>query len=214
MTAKGAGSSPGGISSCCGPLLSLPSLLQHHPQQPLNNLPSLHSFIHRHDEAFSTEPLKNTGRGPPLGFYHVQNVRTPLPPHLCSCSCTCWGLCRAIGWMLSQGSSFLLAFPALHRHPAKPGLDVVDMQEKHQKPLPAPPEKAGISLQWSWWREGGVGEGCRGLTALHPSTSQVLLLALSPFPDKLHCQLNHDSSFSSVDCCGGDKSFSSRLLWR
>lgn len=33
-----------------------------------------HSFIHRHDEAFSTEPLKNTGRGPPLGFYHVQNV--------------------------------------------------------------------------------------------------------------------------------------------
>lgn len=32
------------------------------------------SFIHRHDEAFSTEPLKNTGRGPPLGFYHVQNV--------------------------------------------------------------------------------------------------------------------------------------------
>lgn len=33
------------------------------------------SFIHRHDEAFSTEPLKNTGRGPPLGFYHVQNVR-------------------------------------------------------------------------------------------------------------------------------------------
>ncbi|XP_026556891.1 kinesin-like protein KIF1A isoform X5 [Pseudonaja textilis] len=32
------------------------------------------NFIHRHDEAFSTEPLKNTGRGPPLGFYHVQNV--------------------------------------------------------------------------------------------------------------------------------------------
>uniref|UniRef100_A0A8B9VIE5 plus-end-directed kinesin ATPase n=1 Tax=Anas zonorhyncha TaxID=75864 RepID=A0A8B9VIE5_9AVES len=31
------------------------------------------NFIHRHDEAFSTEPLKNTGRGPPLGFYHVQN---------------------------------------------------------------------------------------------------------------------------------------------
>ncbi|KAK7144686.1 hypothetical protein R3I94_010946 [Phoxinus phoxinus] len=32
------------------------------------------NFIHRHDEAFSTEPLKNTGRGPPLGFYHVQNI--------------------------------------------------------------------------------------------------------------------------------------------
>lgn len=32
------------------------------------------SFLHRHDEAFSTEPLKNTGKGSPLGFYHVQNV--------------------------------------------------------------------------------------------------------------------------------------------
>ncbi|XP_014670393.1 PREDICTED: kinesin-like protein unc-104 [Priapulus caudatus] len=32
------------------------------------------NFLHRHDEAFSTEPLKNTGKGPPLGFYHVQNV--------------------------------------------------------------------------------------------------------------------------------------------
>ncbi|CAG5136554.1 unnamed protein product, partial [Candidula unifasciata] len=31
------------------------------------------NFKHRHDEAFSTEPLKNTGKGPPLGFYHVQN---------------------------------------------------------------------------------------------------------------------------------------------
>lgn len=36
------------------------------------------SFLHRHDEAFSTEPLKNTGKGPPLGFYHVQNVSSPL----------------------------------------------------------------------------------------------------------------------------------------
>ncbi|XP_019367304.1 PREDICTED: kinesin-like protein KIF1B isoform X4 [Gavialis gangeticus] len=32
------------------------------------------NFLHRHDEAFSTEPLKNNGRGTPLGFYHVQNV--------------------------------------------------------------------------------------------------------------------------------------------
>lgn len=32
------------------------------------------SFLHRHDEAFSTEPLKNAGKGAPLGFYHVQNV--------------------------------------------------------------------------------------------------------------------------------------------
>lgn len=35
---------------------------------------SVLSFLHRHDEAFSTEPLKNTGKGAPLGFYHVQNV--------------------------------------------------------------------------------------------------------------------------------------------
>ncbi|XP_047495501.1 kinesin-like protein unc-104 isoform X10 [Penaeus chinensis] len=32
------------------------------------------NFLHRHDEAFSTEPIKNTGKGPPLGFYHVQNI--------------------------------------------------------------------------------------------------------------------------------------------
>ncbi|XP_072282976.1 kinesin-like protein KIF1B isoform X22 [Pyxicephalus adspersus] len=32
------------------------------------------NFLHRHDEAFSTEPLKNNGRGNPLGFYHVQNI--------------------------------------------------------------------------------------------------------------------------------------------
>ncbi|XP_076734411.1 kinesin-like protein KIF1B isoform X19 [Maylandia zebra] len=32
------------------------------------------NFLHRHDEAFSTEPLKNTGKGAPLGFYHVQNI--------------------------------------------------------------------------------------------------------------------------------------------
>uniref|UniRef100_A0A8C5CBR5 plus-end-directed kinesin ATPase n=1 Tax=Gadus morhua TaxID=8049 RepID=A0A8C5CBR5_GADMO len=39
------------------------------------------NFIHRHDEAFSTEPLKNTGRGPPLGFYHVQNVSPVTVTH-------------------------------------------------------------------------------------------------------------------------------------
>ncbi|XP_030660900.1 kinesin-like protein KIF1B isoform X8 [Nomascus leucogenys] len=32
------------------------------------------NFLHRHDEAFSTEPLKNNGRGSPLAFYHVQNI--------------------------------------------------------------------------------------------------------------------------------------------
>ncbi|RXG56764.1 Kinesin-like protein, partial [Armadillidium vulgare] len=32
------------------------------------------NFLHRHDEAFSTEPIKNTGKGPPLGFYHIQNI--------------------------------------------------------------------------------------------------------------------------------------------
>jgi len=39
------------------------------------------SFLHRFDsESFSTEPIKNTGSaGPPLAFYHVQNVRIYLP---------------------------------------------------------------------------------------------------------------------------------------
>ncbi|XP_044252923.1 kinesin-like protein unc-104 isoform X7 [Tribolium madens] len=32
------------------------------------------NFLHRHDEAFSTEPVKNSGKGTPLGFYHVQNI--------------------------------------------------------------------------------------------------------------------------------------------
>lgn len=32
------------------------------------------SFLHRHDDAFSTEPVKNCGKGTPVGFYHVQNV--------------------------------------------------------------------------------------------------------------------------------------------
>uniref|UniRef100_A0A8C8A3R2 plus-end-directed kinesin ATPase n=1 Tax=Oryzias sinensis TaxID=183150 RepID=A0A8C8A3R2_9TELE len=32
------------------------------------------NFLHRHDEAFSTEPLKNAGKASPLGFYHVQNI--------------------------------------------------------------------------------------------------------------------------------------------
>lgn len=32
------------------------------------------NFLHRHDEAFSTEPLKNSAKGPPPGFFHVQNI--------------------------------------------------------------------------------------------------------------------------------------------
>uniref|UniRef100_UPI00359018C2 kinesin-like protein KIF1B isoform X3 n=1 Tax=Myxine glutinosa TaxID=7769 RepID=UPI00359018C2 len=32
------------------------------------------NFLHCHDEAFSTEPLKNSGRGTALPFYHVQNI--------------------------------------------------------------------------------------------------------------------------------------------
>ncbi|KAF2354987.1 Kinesin-like KIF1-type [Trinorchestia longiramus] len=32
------------------------------------------NFRHRHDEAFSTEPISNSVKGPPLGFYHVQNI--------------------------------------------------------------------------------------------------------------------------------------------
>lgn len=32
------------------------------------------SFLHRNEDAFSTEPVKNAGKNTPLGFYHVQNV--------------------------------------------------------------------------------------------------------------------------------------------
>ncbi|XP_050522644.1 kinesin-like protein unc-104 isoform X6 [Daktulosphaira vitifoliae] len=32
------------------------------------------NFLHRHDDAFSTEPVKNVGKGTPVGFYHVQNI--------------------------------------------------------------------------------------------------------------------------------------------
>ncbi|GIY22170.1 hypothetical protein CDAR_562212 [Caerostris darwini] len=32
------------------------------------------NFLHRHDEAFSTEPLKNTGKTHSPGFFHVQNI--------------------------------------------------------------------------------------------------------------------------------------------
>ncbi|XP_026475169.1 kinesin-like protein unc-104 [Ctenocephalides felis] len=35
------------------------------------------NFLHRHEEAFSTEPIKNSG-GSPLGFYHVQNITVPV----------------------------------------------------------------------------------------------------------------------------------------
>ncbi|CRL07187.1 CLUMA_CG020172, isoform A [Clunio marinus] len=34
------------------------------------------NFMHRHEEAFSTEPIKNAGV--PLGFYHVQNITVPV----------------------------------------------------------------------------------------------------------------------------------------
>lgn len=34
------------------------------------------NFLHRHEEAFSTEPIKNSGA--PLGFYHVQNITVPV----------------------------------------------------------------------------------------------------------------------------------------
>ncbi|XP_070490677.1 kinesin-like protein unc-104 isoform X3 [Chironomus tepperi] len=34
------------------------------------------NFMHRHEEAFSTEPIKNSGA--PIGFYHVQNITVPV----------------------------------------------------------------------------------------------------------------------------------------
>ena len=36
------------------------------------------NFINRRDEAFSTEPIKNNGKGTPLNFYHVQTVSSYL----------------------------------------------------------------------------------------------------------------------------------------
>lgn len=68
--------SPAQVAAQAKFLSSLPLLLLCAALQSPHDFPSLCSFIHRHDEAFSTEPLKNTGRGPPLGFYHVQNVST------------------------------------------------------------------------------------------------------------------------------------------
>ncbi|KHJ77950.1 hypothetical protein OESDEN_22430, partial [Oesophagostomum dentatum] len=35
------------------------------------------NFLHRHDEAFSTEPLKNSGRAP-LSFAHSQNLHIKM----------------------------------------------------------------------------------------------------------------------------------------
>jgi kinesin family protein 1 len=32
------------------------------------------NFMHRNNEAFSTEPIHNSGKGPPLGFFHIQDV--------------------------------------------------------------------------------------------------------------------------------------------
>lgn len=31
------------------------------------------NFLHRNNEAFSTEPIQNSGKGPPLGFFHIQD---------------------------------------------------------------------------------------------------------------------------------------------
>lgn len=36
------------------------------------------NFLHRHDEAFSTEQIKNTGKGPPPGFYRIQNITVTI----------------------------------------------------------------------------------------------------------------------------------------
>ncbi|KAG8189809.1 hypothetical protein JTE90_026115 [Oedothorax gibbosus] len=36
------------------------------------------NFLHRHDEAFSTEPLKNTGKSHSPGFFHVQNITVKI----------------------------------------------------------------------------------------------------------------------------------------
>jgi len=33
------------------------------------------NFMHRNNEAFATEPIHNSGKGPPLGFFHIQDVK-------------------------------------------------------------------------------------------------------------------------------------------
>lgn len=33
------------------------------------------NFLHRNNEAFSTEPIENNSKAPPLGFFHIQNVK-------------------------------------------------------------------------------------------------------------------------------------------
>lgn len=38
------------------------------------------NFVHRHEDAFSTEPIKNSGA--PIGFYHVQNITVPVTKSL------------------------------------------------------------------------------------------------------------------------------------
>ena len=43
-----------------------------------NTMQFFSSFINRRDEAFSTEPIKNNGKGTPLNFYHVQTVGSIL----------------------------------------------------------------------------------------------------------------------------------------
>lgn len=44
------------------------------PNSHVSDNDFFHSFLNHHEEAFSTEPVKNTASGAPLGFYHVQNV--------------------------------------------------------------------------------------------------------------------------------------------
>jgi len=39
---------------------------------------SFFRFLNSNDEVFSTEPIKNPGKGTPLSFYHAQNVRKIL----------------------------------------------------------------------------------------------------------------------------------------
>ncbi|VVC97408.1 unnamed protein product [Leptidea sinapis] len=36
------------------------------------------NFLHRNEDAFSTEPVKNAGKNTHLGFYHVQNITVPV----------------------------------------------------------------------------------------------------------------------------------------
>lgn len=111
-----------------------------------------HSFLHRHDEAFSTEPLKNAGKGSPLGFYHVQNVSAYT--HTSSIRMHTLYFYSFMVTFLFVWADFSRGYRILHW---------VHQEQAHcvwsVRPLPAAPaasswpgpdQVSGV-LPWTWW---------------------------------------------------------------